>query len=32
MARDSGDDVTLNLFTRILKDEEEHHRLFSSLI
>ena len=32
MARESGDDVTLNLFIRILKDEEEHHRIFTNLI
>ncbi|MGD2148548.1 MAG: ferritin-like domain-containing protein [Anaerolineae bacterium] len=32
VARDEGDDVTMNLFEQILSDEQAHHRTFSDLI
>ena len=32
VAENEQDDVTKNLFQRILSDEEEHHRVFSNLL
>lgn len=32
MAESEGDEVTRDLFRRILSEEEAHHRLFSDLL
>jgi bacterioferritin len=32
LAKQEGDEITLNLFQRILAEEEEHHKVFSELL